>query len=51
MRDAAGRFFVLEVNTVPGMTSHSLVPMAAVNAAAIPALVQRIMELSLGEVS
>jgi D-alanine-D-alanine ligase len=29
MRDAAGQFFVLEVNTVPGMTSHSLVPMAA----------------------
>lgn len=29
MCDAAGRFFVLEVNTVPGMTSHSLVPMAA----------------------
>ena len=29
MRDAAGRFYLLEVNTVPGMTSHSLVPMAA----------------------
>lgn len=27
--DAAGNTYVLEVNTVPGMTSHSLVPMAA----------------------
>ncbi len=29
MQDEAGDFFLLEVNTVPGMTSHSLVPMAA----------------------
>lgn len=29
MEDASGRFWLLEVNTVPGMTSHSLVPMAA----------------------
>lgn len=29
MRDAQGRFWLLEVNTVPGMTDHSLVPMAA----------------------
>lgn len=29
MRDAQGRFYLLEVNTVPGMTDHSLVPMAA----------------------
>ncbi|WP_421851477.1 D-alanine--D-alanine ligase [Marinomonas sp.] len=29
MRDQAGVFWVLEVNTAPGMTSHSLVPMAA----------------------
>lgn len=29
MRDTDGRFYVLEVNTLPGMTSHSLVPMAA----------------------
>jgi len=29
MADAAGDFYLLEVNTVPGMTSHSLVPMAA----------------------
>lgn len=29
MVDTDGNFSVLEVNTVPGMTSHSLVPMAA----------------------
>lgn len=29
MRDAQGRDFLLEVNTAPGMTSHSLVPKAA----------------------
>lgn len=29
MRDRQGGFYTLEVNTVPGMTSHSLVPMAA----------------------
>jgi D-alanine-D-alanine ligase len=29
MRDESGKFWLLEINTVPGMTSHSLVPMAA----------------------
>ncbi len=29
MRDNAGTFWLIEVNTVPGMTDHSLVPMAA----------------------
>jgi D-alanine-D-alanine ligase len=29
MRDGAGKFFLLEANTTPGMTSHSLVPKAA----------------------
>lgn len=29
MQSASGEFFLLEVNTVPGMTDHSLVPMAA----------------------
>ena len=29
MRDASGQNFLLEVNTTPGMTSHSLVPKAA----------------------
>ncbi|HEX4618665.1 MAG TPA: D-alanine--D-alanine ligase [Steroidobacteraceae bacterium] len=29
MMDSAGRPLLLEINTIPGMTSHSLVPMAA----------------------
>ncbi|WP_311947930.1 D-alanine--D-alanine ligase [Halomonas piscis] len=29
MRDARGHFWLIEVNTVPGMTDHSLVPQAA----------------------
>jgi D-alanine-D-alanine ligase len=29
MLDRAGRAYLLEVNTIPGMTDHSLVPMAA----------------------
>ena len=29
MQDKTGNFYLLEVNTVPGMTDHSLVPMAA----------------------
>ena len=29
MQDEQGKFWLLEVNTVPGMTSHSLVPKAA----------------------
>jgi D-alanine-D-alanine ligase len=29
MRDADGRFLLMEINTAPGMTSHSLVPKAA----------------------
>ncbi|MHB0774335.1 D-alanine--D-alanine ligase [Halomonas sp. WWR20] len=32
MRDAQGSFWLLEVNTVPGMTDHSLVPQAAAHA-------------------
>ena len=34
MQDTDGTFWLLEVNTVPGMTDHSLVPMAA-NAAGL----------------
>jgi D-alanine-D-alanine ligase len=47
MRDAQGRNFLLEVNTTPGMTSHSLVPKAA-RAAGLefPELVWRILETS-----
>ncbi len=29
MRDRTGKFYLLEINTTPGMTSHSLVPKAA----------------------
>lgn len=29
MQDKAGQFWLLELNTVPGMTDHSLVPMSA----------------------
>ncbi|MBE9539824.1 MAG: D-alanine--D-alanine ligase [Proteobacteria bacterium] len=48
MRDRKGVFYVLEVNTIPGMTSHSLVPMAAAAAGMdIAALVRSIVELSL----
>ncbi|PRY66108.1 D-alanine--D-alanine ligase [Vreelandella songnenensis] len=32
MRDANGQFWLIEVNTVPGMTDHSLVPQAAAHA-------------------
>ena len=48
MRDVNGRFWLLEVNTVPGMTDHSLVPMAA-KAAGIEfdQLVLRILDASL----
>ena len=50
MRDAdSGEFFVLEVNTVPGMTSHSLVPMAAKAASlSFDQLVLLILAASLG---
>ena len=48
MRDAEGRFWLLEINTVPGMTDHSLVPMAARAAGMdFAALVWRILELSM----
>ncbi|MEH6580417.1 MAG: D-alanine--D-alanine ligase [Halioglobus sp.] len=47
MRDSDGTFYVLEVNTIPGMTSHSLVPMAAAVAGMdMMGLVQRIVEHS-----
>jgi D-alanine-D-alanine ligase len=48
MVDGEGRPFLLEINTVPGMTDHSLVPMAA-RAAGLDfdALVLRILETSL----
>ena len=48
MIDQTGQVWLLEVNTVPGMTDHSLVPMAA-NAAGVDfeELVWRILETSL----
>lgn len=29
MRDTSGRFYLIEINPIPGMTDHSLVPKAA----------------------
>ena len=49
MADRAGNPFVLEVNTAPGMTSHSLVPMAARQAGMdFAELCWRILETSMG---
>jgi D-alanine-D-alanine ligase len=50
MRDQNGKFSLLEVNTTPGMTSHSLVPKAA-RAVGIDfeELCWRILETSFGE--
>lgn len=48
MRDAGGQPWLIEVNTVPGMTDHSLVPMAAREAGIdFNALVMRILATSL----
>ncbi len=48
MRDADGQFWLLEINTVPGMTDHSLVPMAArATGMDFAELVWRILSLSL----
>jgi D-alanine-D-alanine ligase len=48
MMDATGRPLLLEVNTVPGMTSHSLVPKAAqVAGIGFEELVWRVLETSL----
>ena len=47
MMDATGRPLLLEINTVPGMTSHSLVPMAARTAGIdFDELVWRVLETS-----
>lgn len=48
MQDSDGDFWLLEVNTSPGMTDHSLVPMAA-NAGGLsfPALVVKILQQTL----
>jgi D-alanine-D-alanine ligase len=45
--DATGRPLLLEINTIPGMTSHSLVPMAArATGIDFPELVWRVLETS-----
>lgn len=50
MRDGAGQFYLLEANSVPGMTDHSLVPMAAKQAGLdFDELVWRILETSIKE--
>ena len=48
MRDrASNKFFFIEINTTPGMTSHSLVPMAARQAGLdFEELVWRVLETS-----
>lgn len=48
MRASDGSFQLLEVNTVPGMTDHSLVPMAAEAAGlSLPELLDEVLGLSL----
>lgn len=50
MRDSAGRNLLLEVNTTPGMTDHSLVPKAAAKIGIdYPSLCWRILEMTLTE--
>ncbi|GJL33974.1 D-alanine--D-alanine ligase [Enterobacter hormaechei] len=47
MLDSDGQFYLLEANTAPGMTSHSLVPMAARQAGlTFSQLVVQILELA-----
>jgi D-alanine-D-alanine ligase len=46
--DPQGRHWLLELNTMPGFTSHSLVPMAAKHSGLeMPALCNRLVELAL----
>ncbi len=52
MLDDDGTAWFLEVNTIPGMTSHSLVPMAARQAGIdFPELVWRVLETSMERAS
>ncbi len=52
LMDASGRPYLLEINTSPGMTDHSLVPMAARQAGmSFEQLVLQILELSTGELT
>lgn len=48
--DEAGELWILEINTLPGFTTHSLLPMAAARAGlAMPALVDRLARLGVAE--
>lgn len=50
MRDRSGRLYLLEVNTAPGMTSHSLVPKGARQVGIeFDALCWRILEMTMPE--
>lgn len=52
MRDTSGQFWLIEVNTVPGMTDHSLVPQAAAHAGiGFDELVLRILQTALSAAS
>ncbi len=47
LMDEEGNHYFLEVNTAPGMTDHSLVPLAArVSGLDYPALVRRVLEMA-----
>lgn len=47
MQDGEGKFYLLEANTAPGMTNHSLVPMAAKQAGlSFSKLVMKILSLA-----
>ena len=47
MTDAQGNFRLVEVNTTPGMTSHSLFPKSAATVGySFEKLVEKILELS-----
>ncbi|MFP3036500.1 MAG: D-alanine--D-alanine ligase [Arsenophonus sp. ER-BJ3-MAG3] len=47
MKDNDGEFYLLEINTSPGMNRHSLVPMAAKQAGiTFPELVKKILEFA-----
>ena len=50
MQDSDNQFYILEVNTVPGMTEKSLVPMSAkAKGLSFEQLVLNILSQTLGE--
>lgn len=51
MQDEQGKFYLLEVNTVPGMTDHSFIPLAAKRAGlGFDELLLRVLELQLEKI-